>query len=301
MFKKIDDRFDEISKEHKKDLEVAMIKPIDKEKFAYAQNGIWAMIAPMGAGKTYNYLKLTAMQEALGKNAFYETAVICSTSGEFDVTVQTFRGAIKRTELTIVKDDELLSFLEGYKEKMLLYNTLMKFMSNNLQNPDESMQDIIIKNRLYVRRSVTTGETVIDREKCLRYIASEVNRIGWKNYPHRMLLILDDFASHPLLRRKEDTLSRELKKLRHFMITCIICVQTVKSIPKDIKRNVSDFILFPGISQYDFNDLIRESSAAKFDYKVLWEMYSGLKNKHDMFTIHVTAGNVGITYSSMRE
>ena len=106
---------------------------------------------------------------------------------------------------------------------------------------------------------------------------------------------LDDFANHALLRSKETDLSRLLKKLRHFHINVMICVQTTKSIPKDLKRTVSDIVLFPGISQYDFEDLIRESPAAVFDYKKLWNEYNKLKDPHATFTIHIKAKKIIIS------
>ena len=54
----------------------------------------------------------------------------------------------------------------------------------------------------------------------MRYIVNKLSKYQWKTYPHRCLLILDDFASHPLLRSKETDLSRLLKKLRHFKNGC---------------------------------------------------------------------------------
>ena len=41
------------------------------------------------------------------------------------------------------------------------------------------------------------------KDKLVDFIADTLTEIGWKTYPHRMLLILDDFASHPLLKHKE--------------------------------------------------------------------------------------------------
>jgi hypothetical protein len=83
-----------------------------------------------------------------------------------------------------------------------------------------------------------------------------------------------------------------LKKLRHFNISVIICVQTVKSIPKDLKRNMSDLIVFPGISEEDFIYLIRESSASCFDYKKLWSVYRKIKDKHTLMCLHIEAHKV---------
>ena len=66
-------------------------------------------------------------------------------------------------------------------------------------------------------------------EKKLKYISEKLVKYGWATYPHHCLLVLDFFASHPLIRSKETKMCRLLKKLRHFDIYAIICVQTVKS------------------------------------------------------------------------
>ena len=100
-FRKVDELFDKISKKNAEELGYAQLKPID-EKFAFAQNGITAMIAPVGSGKSYNYLKLMAKQENLFNEPFYELIVICSTSAKFDKTVITFKEAIKKSKIVAV-------------------------------------------------------------------------------------------------------------------------------------------------------------------------------------------------------
>jgi hypothetical protein len=243
------------------------------------------MIGGMGLGKSFNYLKMIAQQEVLFEEPFFELVVICSTSDKFDKTGQTFRQAIRKSKLEAVQDSELMKWFEEYKNKVMLYNTLMKFVNNGLKNPDEEMTRIINENGLR------------NPKQLLEFISKKFTELGWRTYPHRCLLILDDFASHPLLKRKEDPLSRMLKKLRHFHINVIICVQTVKSIPKDIKRNLSDCLLFTGISEFDFKDLIRESSMSCFSFEELWRKYSEIVDKHTVFGIHVEARKVVVTAS----
>jgi hypothetical protein len=238
----------------------------------------------MAAGKTYNYLKPAHKQQYLFNEPFFETVVICSTSGEFDKTVKSFKTAIDKSNLITIKDEELLDWLTAYKQKIFLHNTIMEFVRNNYKNPSEDMMKIIFEHRLQR-----------DPKRLLKFIATKLQEIGWQTYPHRLLLILDDFANHPLLKSKDTPLSRELKKLRHFNINTIICVQTVKSIPKDIKRNLSDIVLFPGISEIDFKELIRESTASCFDYKVLWNEYSKIKCDRTMLKLHVSARRIIIT------
>ena len=93
-FKAIDDFFDKVQKENKKDLDNAAIKPIH-DRFPLTQNGITALIAPPGSGKTFTYLKLAAQQENLFKDPFFELIAICSTSNKFDKTVNSFKGRLR--------------------------------------------------------------------------------------------------------------------------------------------------------------------------------------------------------------
>ena len=288
-FKKVDDTFKRLSEKYKENLENAKIKPIHP-KFPFAQNGICAFIATIGSGKTYRCLILIAQQEVLGEQPFFETAVFCSTSGEFDETSKTFKKGIRKTNVINVKDDELMDFLNEYTNKIKTYNTIMVFVKNGLKDPDEEMLKLLRENGTMNRK----GE--IDIIRMITFISNKLTEIGWKTHPHRLLLVLEDFASHPLLKRKEDPLSRFLKKLRHFHINVIICVQTTKSIPKDLKRNLTDVILFPGINEEDFKFLVRESTVGKLGSPdELWEQYRKIKTPQTMIGYHVSADKIIIT------
>jgi hypothetical protein len=275
-FKKIDETFDKLAAKHRTELEHAKIKPIHAD-FPFAQNGICALIGSMNAGKSYNYRKMVAQQEQLFEDPFFELVVICSTSDKFDKTVQTFRQAIRKSKLEAVKDSDLMTWLEDYIAKVLLYNTLMKYVNNGLKNPDEEMMKLINENGLRTPKKV------------IEFISKKFTELGWRTYPHRCLLILDDFHAHPLLKRKEDPLSRMLKKLRHFNINVIIAVQTTKSIPKDLKRTLSDAVLFPGISEEDFKYLIKESTLSLKSADALWSEYSKITIPQTQYIIHTAA------------
>lgn len=283
-FKAIDNAFKKISEQNRTELDAALIKPIH-EKYPFAQNGICAMIAPMGAGKSYNYLKFIAKQEILDPHQpFYELVVICSTSSKFDKTVETFKQAIKKSKIVNVKDSELLDWLNKYIRRILKYNSIVNYANSDFKKPNDEILRLFTKHRL------------TKDDKKMKYITDKLIKYNWSTYPHRCLLVLDDFANHPLLRCKETEMCRLLKKLRHFNINVIICVQTVKSIPKDIKRTLSDIILFSGISEDDFNELIKESPAGMFDRKSLWNEYHKLTNPQSMFQLYIKARKIVITH-----
>ena len=286
-FKEIDDFFEKVQKENKRDLDSAAIKPIHNQ-FPLTQNGIVGLIAPPGSGKTFTYLKLAAQQEKLFDEPFFELIVICSTSNRFDKTVNAFKDCITKSKVVAVKDSDLLDWLNKYMRRMLKYNSLMKFIDNGCQNGDDETERLLKKHRL----KTLDRQTQKQKFEMIKYIANKLEKYGWRTFPHRCLLILDDFASHPLVRSKETEMSRLLKKLRHFNINVMICVQTAKSLSKDIKRICTDFILFPGISEDDFCDLLKESMAGKFDRKALWKSYRTLTNIHDQMRIHIYGGKV---------
>lgn len=283
-FKEIDKQFDATQRKNKY-LKHALLTPIH-EKYPYAQNGITAMIASMGSGKTYTYLKLMKQQEVLFDDAFYELIVLCSTSNKFDATVNAFKGLITKSKLVPIKDTDLLEFLNKYMRRILKFNALNKFMVDP-KDVDEEMQRISEKHGLKLR-----SKSPKDLEKLVKYVTSKIEKYQWRTFPHRCLLVLDDFASHPLLRNKENELPRLLKKLRHFNINVIICVQTTRSIPRDIKRILSDCILFPGISRDDFYDLMKEGPFGEFDTDAAYAAYKKMTNKHDRMVFHISAGRI---------
>ena len=291
-FKKIDELFEKIQSKNKVELENAMIKPVH-DKYPLAQNGIVGLIAPPGSGKSFTYLKLAAQQEQLFNEPFFELIVICSTSNKFDKTVEAYKDVIQKSKLVALKDSDLLAWLNKYMRRILKYNAMMKFIQSDFKEENEEMTRILNKHRFKQNGKQTEKQ----KYEMIKYIANKLSKYGWRTFPHRCLLILDDFASHPLVRSKETEMSRLLKKLRHFNINVMICVQTSKSISKDIKRICTDFILFPGLSETDFTDLMKESMAGKFDRKELWNQYHALTNQHDSFRIHIYANKVVIIKS----
>jgi hypothetical protein len=291
-FKKIDELFEKIQSKNKVELENAMIKPVH-DKYPLAQNGIVGLIAPPGSGKSFTYLKLAAQQEQLFNEPFFELIVICSTSNKFDKTVEAYKDVIKKSKIVALKDSDLLAWLNKYMRRILKYNAIMKYIQSDFKDENEEMTRILNKHRFKQNGKQTEKQ----KYDMVKYIANKLSKYGWKTFPHRCLLILDDFASHPLVRSKETEMSRLLKKLRHFNINVMICVQTSKSISKDIKRICTDFILFPGLSETDFADLMKESMAGKFDRKELWNQYHALTNQHDSFRIHIYANKVIIVRS----
>ena len=86
------------------------------------------------------------------------------------------------------------------------------------------------------------------------------------------LVVLDDFANNPLLTNKKSPLHSYFTKTRHYNITFVINVQTVKFIPKNDKRMATDCVLYGGMSEDDFMSLMKELSHP-WNSKTLYEKY----------------------------
>ena len=61
-----------------------------------------------------------------------------------------------------------------------------------------------------------------------------------------LLVILDDFAGHALIENKRTPLAKMLTKCRHYNTTFIIAVQTAKYVIKDIRRQMTDGVVWAG-------------------------------------------------------
>ena len=66
-----------------------------------------------------------------------------------------------------------------------------------------------------------------------------------------------------------------------------------------MKRNISDCVIFPGLSKEDFYKLIMESSLSCFDADEKWNEYSKINNPQAMYSLHVAARKTDIKLPTM--
>ena len=235
-----------IINKNKKELSTALIKPMHK-LHQFSTNGVYCFLGKMGSGKTYYIMKHILLSERLFEKPYYSLIVFCSTSNGLDKTVLAFKDKIK-TPLIFINDSELLDFLEEHVKAKMRYYSIYRFIMNDFKKPDETMQEIIRVNGLNTKT------------KLVKYLANELANYQTNRYPLNCLVVLDDFANNELLINKKSKLHTYFTKTRHYNITFIIAVQTVKFIPKNIKRMTTDCVLYGGISEEDFIGLMKELS-----------------------------------------
>ena len=131
---------------------------------------------------------------------------------------------------------------------------------SNFKKPDDNMNDMIQRYNLNTK------------EKLIKFIVGELNKYQTNRYPLNCLVVLDDFANNELLTNRKSKLIPYFTKTRHYNITFIIAVQTVKFIPKNIKRMLSDCVIYGGLSEDDFMSLMKELPMP-FNEEKLYEEY----------------------------
>ena len=101
--------------------------------------------------------------------------------------------------------------------------------------------------------------------------------------------MLDDAAGSELLKNGKSEFVRLLTKTRHFNITCIIAIQTIRFVHLNVKRLATDIIVYSGFSKEDFESILNQTNNNVDKKKVVTE-YLNQKDKHTKFIMNLTAG-----------
>ena len=276
LFDEVDNVINKIVKKNSVELNTALIKPLSDE-YKFSTNGFYIFCGKMGSGKTLEIIKHILITDRMNNgDGYYNLIVFCSTSGGLDKTVQAFLPKIK-TPIAFVPDSSLLQFLNAHIKMKKKYYSLYKYINSEGKKIDDEFKRLIEKHELD------------NDEKKLLYVAQKMMKYNTTKYPLNLLLILDDFAGHPLINKPDNELCRILTKTRHYNITCILAVQSTKFVIKNLKRICTDLVLWKGVSWDDFYNLMRELPH-NFDVKDVWEKYSKLSDPHSKLVMNLYSG-----------
>ena len=277
MSKVVDEVNQDIKKiisSNQKELNTALIKPIHKNH-PFSSNGLYCFIGRPGSGKTFYIMKHILLSERLFKQPYYNLIVFCSTSNGLDKTVLAFKDKIK-TPIQFINDQELIPFLEEHVKEKMRYYSIYRYVMSDFKKPDDTMSELIRVNGLNTK------------EKKIKFVAKELNKYNVNRYPINCLVVLDDFADNQLLTNRKSPLIPFFTKTRHYNITFIIAVQTVKFIPKNVKRMMSDVVLYGLLSEDDFYGLMKELPIGWNVDKLFEEYKEKTKEPHTKMIINLS-------------
>ncbi len=273
--KQVESIIKETLRKNQRDIEMALIRPPSPE-YPFSTNGVYFLIGKMGAGKSFFIWRHIMITERLFKQPYYSKIIFCSSSGKLDKTAEVLSKNVK-TPICYVKEDNLLLYLQRHLKRKLKYYALVKHVMSRMKDTNNEMRRLIQKHSLY------------EIEDRIDYIAQKMMKYDTSAYPYNTLLILDDAAGSPLLKNGNSPLCRLLTKTRHFNLTAIIAVQTLRFVHLNVKRLATDIICYAGYSKEDFTSMLQQTPN-NLDLKSTVEEYLNHKGQHDRFIINITAG-----------
>jgi hypothetical protein len=306
----------DIAEKNKDTLDSAKIVPLSPE-WPFCTNGLYLLLATAGCGKSRFILKHMLMCDKLAGQSkhYYNLIVYCSTSGELDQTVQTFLDAKKiKTPLVQINDDSLMTWLARHLKRKKKYYAMIKYLRKKIINktlqhsvdkyklkfwkPDPTRQPApeifdILPQYAGSGRSANDAQMlymkeVVNKPKLLSFILKKISQYGVSRAVLPLLVILDDFAGHKLIERKETPLAKMMTKCRHYSCTFIIAVQTPKYVIKNIRRQATDVVVWLGLTQEDFFELFKEISYS-YDVDALWQEYKSMPTQTSHLILNLKA------------
>lgn len=274
QIKKVEDLIEDTLRKNQRDIEMALIKPLAPE-YPFSSNGIYFLIGKMGAGKSFWIWRHIMITERLFSKPYYSKIIFCSTSGKLDKTAEVLSKNVK-TPIDYIKEENLLPYLKRHLRRKLKYYAMVKHVLSKMVETNEEMARIIQKHSL------------MEIEDRIAYIASKLVQYQTASYPFNTLLVLDDAAGSPLLKNGNSELCRLLTKTRHFNLTCIIAVQTLRFVHLNVKRLATDIICYSGFSKEDFTSMLQQTPN-NLDTKSTTTEYLNHKGQHDRFIINITS------------
>ena len=272
--KEVDELINKTLKKNRKELDMCLIRPLT-DTYPFSTNGVYYLIGKMGSGKSFWIWKHIMITERLFKHPYYNKIYFCTSSGKMDKTSEVMSKQVK-TNIEYINEHNLIKVLERHLRRKNKYYTIVKHVLSKMREISEEMNRIIAKHSL---------EDIEDR---IIYIANKIQKYGTINYPYNTLLILDDAADSNLL-KKNSPLIKIMTKTRHYNLTVIAAIQTIRFVHLNAKRLATDVICYSGYSREDFESLLTQTPN-DLDKKIVTEQYLKLKNIHSKFIMNITAG-----------
>ena len=254
--------------------------------------------------------------ERLYPEPYYSLICYCSTSGELDKTVSTYiNNKIIKTPLVEVSDDNLMNFLARHLKRKKKYYAMIEYIQSKFKVVNKTLEHSIEKHKFKVKVRCRGKKAIgqlrdiypvyasglvadneidtdcvekINKPKLLAWIAMKMRQYNVNRSVVPLLVVLDDFAGHKLIERKETPLARMMTKCRHYSCTFIIAVQTAKYVIKNIRRQATDVVVWAGLSEEDFFELMKEIQYS-YDKDALWNEYRQLSSQKDHLILNVKA------------
>ena len=226
------------------------VKPLDKQKSTKSYpipltSFVQLIVGSRGSGKS-NLLISELINPLLLKGRFHQIYLFSPTAkidSKFEI--------VKNQKLTII-NKSLINLLKKEKKHQ-------KIMDGVNDIPEYEAQDVNFVDDF----DFDLLKEVIDENK---YISETYG----KKYCNKTLFLFDDLASSKFF--NDARFKKYIFNSRHFEISSIILTQSYYAIPKSIRLNISQLILFEIPNQKELKEIYAENNSG-LDYLEFKEVY----------------------------
>lgn len=209
------------------------------------ENSLNICVGAQGHGKTFRTTAEVIKISKISK----ETHMLIYFNKNGDSNDATFESVKHLIQIPIVyvpydKAEDYVRSIQAYKS---LY---LKYKSNKIKLPEKNIVEM--KNILKIK--------------------------DFKRPYLHTLMLFEDFANNPLLKRCDGYFNQFFATLRHEHCTVFISVQFWKSIPTEIKSNATSIFIFAGYSKQQLTYILSQI-ALPYTKDQIYEKYNQMKNK----------------------
>jgi hypothetical protein len=196
-----------------------------------------------------------------------------------------------------VPEEHAVDFLKKLFQSKTRFYALNRAFMSNLKDMDEEAHRIFDKHKLVKEPRIAKDLEKHDKRNPYNYIFNKFMKNQTFEYPSRTLVILDDAAGSALIQNHLAPIVKIIKTCRHVHATFILSAQTVRDSIKDLKRVVSDIVLFKNVPIADVEKVLKEASfpyvpGVKDIKKYVMDLHAALPHKRSKLIINVDGDRI---------
>lgn len=213
-------------------------------------NSLNIAVGRQRSGKTYTIIK-EVIKISMVCPRTHLLVYINKTGGPSDTTFEQLKGLIK-IPIKYVSEDKAEEYVQQLIKWKMLYNYIKE------KQIEDKIQDDQIRQMFDFLK--------ID---------------NFNNRTLHTLIFFEDAANNKLFKRNTNYFNQLFTRLAHVQCSVFIAVQFWKSLPTEIKSNVSTVFIFPRFAREQLSYMLRQV-ALPYTFDEIWDAYRKLKDKEKL-------------------
>ena len=256
----LDKMIEKCIKHNKHNINKEKLTPIhDKVHVFY--NSVNVLCGRQGSGKTFTSMK-ESIKISRTSSETHLLIIICKDENSTDPTVETLKPLLNIPVVYVAEDNAI-----DYVKNLLLYKRFYDLVKN--EHYENKIEDDQVKETFDVLH---------------------IN--DWSRKWLHTLILFNDIAKSKLLKRPDGYFNQLFPICRHIQCSFFLNVQFWKSIPTEIKANITTAFIFGGFSKEQLHYIIRQLPVCE-SFDDIFDVYRRM-TKNDKLIINCEEGSICI-------